>query len=34
MQINMARAAALVHPPAGIDNLEFEAQDYSVMKMQ
>jgi hypothetical protein len=32
VRINMARAAALVHPPVTIDDLELEAQVYSVMK--
>ena len=32
MRINIARAAALVDPPVTIDDLELEAQDYTVMK--
>ena len=32
VRINMARAAALVHFAAGIDDFELEAHDYSVMK--
>jgi hypothetical protein len=32
VRINMARAAALMHPPVTIGDLELEAQSYSVMK--
>ena len=32
VRINMARAAALAHPPVTIDDFELKAQDYSVMK--
>jgi len=32
VRINTARAAALMHPPVTIDDLELEAQAYSVMK--
>jgi hypothetical protein len=32
VRINMARAAALVHPPVTVDDLELEAQVCSVMK--
>jgi hypothetical protein len=32
MRIDMARAAALMHSPVGIDYLELEAQGSSVMK--
>jgi hypothetical protein len=32
VRINMARAAALVYLAAGIDGLELDAHDYSVMK--
>jgi hypothetical protein len=32
VRINMARAAALVHPPVTVNDLELEAQDYFVMK--
>ena len=32
MRVNMARAAALMHPTVTINDLEFEAQAYSVVK--
>ena len=32
VRINMARAAALMHPPVTVGDLELEAQSYSVMK--
>jgi hypothetical protein len=33
MRINMARAAALMHPPVTIGDLELEAQYHSVVKI-
>jgi hypothetical protein len=33
VRINMARAAALMHPSVTIGDLELEAQDYSVVKI-
>src|SRR5215831_9939003 len=33
VRINVARAAALVHLAAGIDGLELDAHEYSVMKI-
>ena len=32
VRINMARGAALMHPPVTVGDLELEAQSYSVMK--